>query len=126
MFKKIKSFLLLAIVGSICFLNAEEAAKDTVVFENEVEVLEQLIGTTAQKLEKYKELKRIMQEYKSQKEAFALGNHSKQHAARMVKTARKIQETINDQHIAHLFSSEYLEELAMFSSIAGKYGPKRP
>jgi hypothetical protein len=44
----------------------------------------------------------------------------------MVHTARKILSEIQELHIQHLFSSEYLEELTLFSSIAGKTTPTRP
>ncbi len=93
---------------------------------DEVSVVDQLIVTTSQQLEMEKHLKRLMLDFKAQKEEFVQGNQTKSHAGRMVRTARQIYELISAHHLQHLFSKDYLDELTFFSSIAGKNAIKRP
>ncbi len=85
-----------------------------------------LIAQSEKQLLVQKELREHMLLFHSHKEQFMRGNQTKIQAARMVKTASRVLETITKNHLAHLFSSEYLEELAFFSSIAGKQTPARP
>jgi hypothetical protein len=94
--------------------------------QDEVEVVGRLIVATQHQLEVQTELKRLMVEFKQQEDAFADGLQTKAHAAKMVRTARRLLELITDLHVQHLFSSQYMEELTLFSSIAGKTTPPRP
>ncbi len=94
--------------------------------EDEVKVLEKLIEVNEQRLEMQKQLKEKMALFQKQKEEFVQGNQSQKHAAAMVFNAREILGEIKKENLAYLFSSEYLEELVFFSSIAGKSTPIRP
>lgn len=93
--------------------------------EDELVIIDGLINRTHKQLEMQKSLKDLMIQYKVQKEIFTQGNHSKPHAFEMVKTARKILDTLDVEKMKHLFPSDYLEELALFSSIANKNRPAR-
>lgn len=88
--------------------------------------VDKLIDATEQKLDKQKKLKECMVTFEVHKERFAKGEQTKEHALRMVKSARQILDMITAQHMQHLFSSEYMDELVMFSSIAGKTACARP
>lgn len=94
--------------------------------EDEVKIIDQLIAATSAQLETEKHLKELMLQFKKQREEFIQGNQTKVHAARMVRTARHIYETITANHLEHLFAKDYLDELTFFSSIAGKTAVKRP
>lgn len=94
--------------------------------EDEVEAVDHLIKATEEKLEVQKQLKLLMVKFKRQQDEFFMGNQTKHHAFRMVTTAREIMEIVGANHLTHLFSKEYLDELVLFSSIAGKALVVRP
>jgi hypothetical protein len=94
--------------------------------EDEVKVIDQLISATAHQLEKQKQMKELMLQFKRQREEFIQGNQTKSHAGKMVRTARQIYEMISSNHLEHLFAKDYLDELTFFSSIAGKTAVTRP
>lgn len=104
-------------------LNEEDLAIEN---KDEIKILEQLIQTTEKQLEMQKRLKTLMVEFKNQQEQFVQGDQTKAHASQMVRTARQIYELIAINHIDYLFPKSYLEELAFFSSIAGKNKISKP
>lgn len=93
--------------------------------QDELSILESLLIRTLKQLDNQKKLKDLMIQFKIQKKVFAQGNETKQHAFEMVKTASQILDLLSDEQLKHLFPSEYLEELALFSSIANKSRPGR-
>lgn len=94
--------------------------------EDEVAVVERLIQTTEDQLKMQQHLKELMIRFKQLKESFVQGDQTKKNASAMVRTAREILDIITNQHLQFHFSKEYLDELTVFSSIAGKNGIKRP
>lgn len=94
--------------------------------EDEIKAIDQLIQTTAEQLEVQKHIRELMLQFQKLKEEFVQGKQTKSHTAQMVKTARQIYELITANHLEHLFTKDYLDELAFFSSIAGKGAVKRP
>jgi hypothetical protein len=96
------------------------------LIENEVNSLERLIEVNEARLVVQKDLKGKMISFQKQKDEFIAGNESQSHAFSMVSNARTILGGIKKENLAYLFSSEYLEELVFFSSIAGKSTPVRP
>lgn len=99
---------------------------EPLVREDEVVTMDHLLAVTQGQLEVQKQLKALMLEFKQHQEIFFKGEQTKERAYKMVTTARRILSIITDKHMQHLFSSEYLQELAMCSSIAGKSKPTRP
>lgn len=93
--------------------------------EDEVAVMEYLIESTQKNLSTQKTLKEKILLLSEQKERFILGEQNKQHASRMVHTALEVYEIIKEHRLQYLFTSQYLEELALFSSIARKSVPSR-
>ncbi len=94
--------------------------------EDEVAAVGRLILTTEEQLKVQQHLKELMINFKKQKEAFIQGDQSKRNASTMVRTAREILQIITYQHLQFHFSKDYLDELTVFSSIAGKNGIKPP
>lgn len=94
--------------------------------EDEIRIVERLIASTLTQIERERQLKELIVRFKKERDEFELGNQSKAHTGRMVRTARQVYERIASDHLEHLFSKEYLDELTFFSSIAGKTSVARP
>jgi hypothetical protein len=94
--------------------------------EDEIKIIDQLITATTAQLQKEKQLKELMLQFKKERETFVQGTQTRAHAGRMVRTARQIYELITANHLDHLFAEDYLDELTFFSSIAGKTAVSRP
>lgn len=94
--------------------------------EDEVVVVERLIAASQEQLSTQERLKELMINFKKQKELFIQGEQTKKQASLMVRTAREILDIISKQHIQYLFAPDYIQELTLFSSIAGKNTIKRP
>jgi hypothetical protein len=121
MFKKSYLFSFILFCSSLAAdLSRSEEEEILAPKENEAEIIEHLIQSTQSKLEEQKELKTLILLFREQEERFFKGDQSKEHTTKMVGCARQILEMIRSSHIEHLFSSEFMEELALFSSIAGK------
>ena len=88
--------------------------------------LDQLIEQDEKLLIRQKNLSEKMRLFQRQKETFVAGDQTKMHAFEMVSTARELLGMIKEEHLAYIFSSEYLDELMFFSSIGGKTAPVRP
>ncbi len=101
-------------------------ASENMTGADELKIVDQLIETTKRQLETQKHLKDLMIQFRDQKESFVQGNQTKEHAGKMVRTARQIYEIITANHLEFLFPKDYLDELTFFSSIAGKSGISKP
>jgi ribosomal protein L28 len=87
---------------------------------NAVEVLEQSIERTQKNLETQKKIKDLLVELNSLKKRFVKNETSKEEAWRMVKVSANVLKLIENDHLEHLFSVEFLEELKVFSTYATK------
>ncbi len=94
--------------------------------DDEIKIVDKLIRVTQEQLRKQEQLRELMLFFQKHKEEFIQGNQSKAQASRLVRTARQIQEMIQENHLEHLFAKDYLDELQFFSSIAGKTSLSRP
>lgn len=101
-------------------------ASENMTDTDELKIADQLIVTTRRQLEMQKNLKDLMVQFRDQKESFVQGNQTKEHAGKMVRTARQIYEIITANHLEYVFPKDYLDELTFFSSIAGKSGISKP
>jgi hypothetical protein len=104
----------------LCFGTSVFAQQDEIVAVNH------LIEATQKRVVAQQVLREKMLLFYDQKERFIQGDESKLHASQMVRTAHQILSAIREQRLQYLFSSQYLEELALFSSIAEKNKPTRP
>jgi hypothetical protein len=121
-------FLFVVVFSSVAATVPELSLEkmEGLLIEDEVTVLQKLIEVNEKRLFLQKKLKEKMELFQRQKEEFILGNQSKKHAFLMVSNAREILSEVKKEHLSYLFSSDYLEELVFFSSIAGKSTPVRP
>ena len=96
------------------------------VVRDEVIAISELIAAQRKRLDRQIELKNQMLQFRMQKEEFLKGSVGQKHALNMVINAKEILMGINQQHLAYLFSPEYIEELQFFSSVIEKNRPMRP
>jgi hypothetical protein len=94
--------------------------------EEDLKTIDELIAISERQLEKQKGLKKEMLLFEEQKKAFLNGEQTIAHTTSMIRTATLILSIVTENHLNYLFSSEYLEELALFTSIGSKKGPSRP
>lgn len=110
---------LIAALFSVTLLGAEES-DNSFLQEDELLSIENMISATQKQLDLQKEIRALMEEFKSCRYLFMYEDHSKKYAARMVEIASTLLGKIQDHHLEHAFSSSYLKELAVFASIATK------
>lgn len=94
--------------------------------EDELDTMDRLIALTSEQLEAEKELRAHMGQLSQLKSQFYAGKDTPAQAKKIVHTARRIYHMIEDFHLQHVFSPEYLEEISFFTSLARKEGMKRP
>jgi 7-keto-8-aminopelargonate synthetase-like enzyme len=126
----VKKFVLFALIftGAASRIIAVEinSQKKVDFWGDEISSLAHLITANEKHLSTQKQLKDMMQLFQKQKEEFLQGNQSKNHAFSMVSNAREILTMIKEEHLSYLFSTDYLEELIFFSSVAAKSVPLKP
>jgi len=91
-----------------------------------VEAIEQLIASTQTRLEEERHLRRLLIQVQEEKEKFIKGEQTRACAARLSAAAQGAIQKIEQEHLHHLFSSEYMEELQFFSSIGDRHVLKKP
>lgn len=91
--------------------------------EDELVVVERLIEMTKKQQIAQEKLKNLITKMRHNQELFLKNEYSKLHAHYMVSAAREIQEIIREYHLEHLFSFEFLEEVALFTQIGKKESP---
>jgi hypothetical protein len=117
-------FLQNIVIQSEITPNIEEKIFD--IKDDELSAITQFIVIQQKRLERQRDLKNQILEFRVQKVAFMNGNKTVKHASLMVSTAKEIFNSINEMKIAYLFSADYIEELIFFSSVAEKSRPIRP
>ena len=117
-------FLQPLVIQSEITPNIEEKIFD--IKDDELSAITQFIAIQQKRLDRQRDLKDQILEFRLQKVAFMNGNKTLKHANLMVSTAKEILNSINEMKIAYLFSADYIEELLFFSSVAEKSRPIRP
>jgi hypothetical protein len=88
--------------------------------EDEEVAVERILSLLARQQEELFKIKKLIIELKQSKEIFIKGDLSKLHARFIVETARKILALVRENHLEHLFSSDFMEDLAVYAQI-GKH-----
>lgn len=91
--------------------------------QDEIAVLQELIATTKKNLESQQHLLNRVIKFKQARAAFMADPTSGQLATRLVKSAMLLQKNLEKEHLAHLFSSDFLTELAFFDQIGNQHIP---
>lgn len=117
-----KNLIYFIAFGAFIFgnLQADELISD------EMEVIDRMIRITENQLVLQKQMRELMIELRITKELFMKEESSKKYASDLVQTAYCLWNMIMDNHMEHLFTADYMEDLHFFSSIAAKNTIKRP
>lgn len=91
--------------------------------EDELIAVERVIKMTEKQLEAQCKLKILIAEYRKNRDLFVKEEHSKLHARYMIRAAKEIQQIIRTYHLEHLFSSDFIEELAVLNQVGKKEVP---
>jgi hypothetical protein len=85
--------------------------------QEEILVIEQLIETTKKNLEAQQTLLKLVLEVYQAREAFIADPESGKLATTLVKKAMSLHSHLEKEHLSHLFSSGFLEELAFYNRV---------
>ncbi len=91
--------------------------------EDELLTLDRMISLTEKQQIAQKKLKILINEIRRNKEIFMKGDQSKLHAFYMIRDARESLQLIRQHHLEHLFSSDFMDELALLAQIGSKASP---
>jgi hypothetical protein len=86
----------------------------------ELQTLDNLIASSERQLVIHKELRSLIAQFQKQQDLFQEGQQTKELAIQMVQTASKILKTAEENHLMHLFTPFFVEELKLFSGITKK------
>jgi hypothetical protein len=92
----------------------------------ELQTLDHIISMTKENLTAQKVVKQKVQYYYRLQQAYLANPDDRELLFRMVKTSFKLLEIINNNHLQHAFSDDFLHELDVFAQVAVKRGIPRP
>ncbi len=92
-------------------------ASSLIGFEEDIEKIRQLILTTEQNLDLQKKLLQALVSYSQTRTEFMKKNESRQLASDLVQRAMRLELLISENAFAHLFSTEFLNEVHYFDQI---------
>lgn len=98
-------------------LFAQLSANSTIVEQDEISILKELINTTKQNLQSQQTLLKMITEFRQMKSAFIVDPSSAKLATALVKSAMRVHQEIEKEHLTHLFSSSFLTEIHFFNQI---------
>lgn len=86
----------------------------------EMQSIDALIAQTQKNLYEQMKLKELLKDYYRYREEFTQGLQSKHQAAALVSIASDILKILQSEHLQHLCTPTFVDEITFFSSIAGK------
>lgn len=86
--------------------------------DHEVETVQQLMRVTEQNLEDQKQLLAFLKDYKEKRFAYTQDKENREQAGLMVESAHTALQFIEEHHLNHLFTQEFLKELQFFEQFA--------
>lgn len=88
--------------------------------EDELVAIERMILLTEQQIIAQKKIKNLITEMRHNKEIFLKSEDSKLHALYLISAAEECLDLIRKHHLYHLFSPDFMEELAVFAKVGKK------
>jgi len=85
--------------------------------QDELLVIEELIQTTKKNLDSQQKLHTLVVEFNQSREAFIANPDSGRLATALVKQAMRLYNYLQKEHVTHLFSSDFLSELAFYNQV---------
>lgn len=92
-------------------------ADSSVVEQDEINTLTELINATKRNLHSQQNLLKMVIEFKQARSAFMNDPSSAKLATLLVKKAMCVHQEIEKEHLTHLFSSSFLSEIIFFNQI---------
>lgn len=89
--------------------------------QDEVLVLEELIASTRKNLEGQQQLLSLIQEFNQSREAFLADPDSGKLATALVRRAMRLHGLLEKERLSYLFSSDFLQEIAFYTSVGKSY-----
>ncbi len=86
----------------------------------EMQSIDALIAQTQKNLYEQMKLKELLKDYYRYREEFTQGLQTKHQAAALVSIASDILKILQSEHLQHLCTPSFVDEITFFSSIAGK------
>lgn len=99
------------------------SALPLMAFDEEIEVVQELVAVTEKSLAAQKELLIALVKLKQARSAFIEDPTSRKLATDVVKAAMLVQRQIENEHLAHLFSSDFLTEIQFYNQLGKKPKP---
>ena len=82
--------------------------------------MKQLIETTEKSLEEQRRLLAHLEEFYKARILFVEDSNNAKAGAALVRAAMRINKELEQEHLAHLFSSEFLEEIRFFNQVGDR------
>lgn len=102
---------------SALYLVSSLYGDSTIVEQDEINTLTELINATKQNLHTQQNLLKMVIEFKQARNAFISDPSSAKLATLLVKKAMRVHQEIEKEHLTHLFSSSFLTEIIFFNQI---------
>lgn len=122
--------ILIAALLAVCFqVNGDTtfAIKDpAALIGTEIARLDTLIQATEKSLDEQKQLRGQIVEYKKLQDRFLGKPGDNELLLKLVKSAHKILQTINNSHLTQTFDPDFIDELSVLSQPARKRGIPKP
>ncbi|MFZ0566039.1 MAG: hypothetical protein WAM28_07635 [Chlamydiales bacterium] len=93
----------------------------TVIEQDEVEILRELIRATQKNLNEQKTLLKLLVEYNQIRATFVEEPTSAKIATDLVTLAMRISQKIEKENLIHLFSSDFLTEIRFFNQVGQQH-----
>ena len=104
----------------------EEAKQPPVIWQQELQTLDNLIAATQKSLDEQKKLREIFLDYQTFRVQCEQDPNDNDKLLKMVKVALRLHNAIQESHLTNNFDPEFIKELTLFSQIASKKGVPRP
>lgn len=98
-------------------------AVDPVALDPELEVMEELIQATQKSLKFQKNLFLSLIAFKEARASFVEDPTSRKKASVLVKAAKCVQKELEQDHLTHLFSPDFLHEIQFFNQLGTEPRP---
>lgn len=92
-------------------------------YDEEVLIVQELIKATQNNLKAQNELLSSLIKFKQARQAFIEDPTSRKLATLLVKTAMAVQNQIENEHLAHLFSQDFLSEIQFYNQLGMQQKP---
>ncbi len=88
--------------------------------EEAIELVKQLIDTTQKSLDDQRRLFSHLEEFYQARGLFVEDGHNAKAGAALVRAAMRINKELDEEHLTHLFPSEFLEEIRFFNQVGSR------